>query len=693
MTARTGILANQAQNGGKLLMHRVWETSSALISLISNKILGIKESGTETTEDSKRRAQKALDSAKIEIKLFSAEGDTEGLRHIAESTNESEIASYAVLFLLEQDSDVVIQILQYLANGNSLASLPALISLFNTGHIEAAQSILLRRLQNGEFFELLRQKKGRALLFLDILGAFDEFNRSTLCYENFPTIWRCLDGRPEEQEYLLAEILGDLNPGGLRYSPDKNMIPQSVKIQALQLLHALKPASYERTLWYASRDEDDVVAYTATMACTDHWQNEGSVPQDLEPFPMLNLNLLFYLSKLASTFQWRGPSGAMETYMQWNKDIEELELMDAKAKPLEYGLLKKNIEVTRKQLVETTEQRLNSLQPIVDAVTNSLGLPHAKIRSTDVPGVAAAYLVGTGTVEFSKTTLLDDKPLTEEFMSSMLHELGHMEQDVLIIRMISDEIGLKFGQHGEKLKILFQQYSDAIGYAPDSIFLLEVLRLRRDRPLTEAERKRAQRLVQAAYENISLSQNAKKISERTAHMEESIAALESGSLDLHLMDCLRDEQSLKPLFDNGHVPAVLIGELRNCRSGIEAIVAQIQEQPGAGGMPASSGDSGVGRAASRNTQRGVFGRKADVISLAQQIHSQGGSDEIALVVERFRIVISQLLSEELRRLDGQLSEIRRAGYHEAEAYTISDRVEVIVKSLRKGWYEFTAQTA
>jgi hypothetical protein len=50
-----------------------------------------------------------------------------------------------------------------------------------------------------------------------------------------------------------------------------------------------------------------------------------------------------------------------------------------------------------------------------------------------------------------------------------------------------------------------------------------------------------------------------------------------------------------------------------------------------------------------------------------------------------KALLLQVLSEEDRRLQKQLSEIRRAGYHEAEAYTISDRVEVIVKALRKGW--------
>ncbi|MBX9721938.1 MAG: hypothetical protein K2X81_11125, partial [Candidatus Obscuribacterales bacterium] len=341
--------------------------------------------------------------------------------------------------------------------------------------------------------------------------------------------------------------------------------------------------------------------------------------------------------------------------------------IDQNQEQVRYLTLKKKTEVTRSQLVEITEKRLNTLQPIVDAVTKSLRLPHAKIRPNEVDGTAAAYLVGTGTVEFSKSTLLDDKPLTEEFMSSMLHELGHMEQDVLIIRMIADEIGLKFGQHGAKLKVLFQHYSNAIGYAPDSIFLLEVLRLRADKPLTPEEKQRAQRLMQAAYENLFISKKGKRVTERIARVEDSIAALDSGSYDLHLLDCLRDERSLKPLFENGYVPGVLIEEMRNCKLMIDEIADQ---------MAGSLGQARKG--------------KTDSITLAQQLLQSDNGEQVQQVVHRFRIVVSHMLSEECRRLEIQLSEIRRAGYHEAEAYTISDRVEVIVKALRKGWYEFTS---
>lgn len=652
-------------------MTRVWETSSAIIDALGTKILGVQpKAALPVSQDTERRAHKALDSTKIQIRLLSNERDLAGIRCIAETTEDPELASFAVSYLIEHDAAMMLPHLQHLAGSFSHACLPALISMFNTGEVDLAQSILLERLQNGDYFYMIQNKKARALLLLDVLGAVDEFRKSSLCYEYFPLVWRCLAERPDDQESLLGEIVGDLNPGGLRYSPDKNMIPQAVKIQALQILHALKPPSYQRSLWYATRDDDDAVAYTATMACTEHWQNEGAVPLNLEPFPMLNLNLLFYLSKLASTFQWRGPTGVLELFNEWNKEMDELESMDPQADRARYAALKHSTTKAREQLLDITEQRLNSLQPIVDGVTNSLRLPHAKIRSTDVAGVAAAYLVGTGTVEFSKTTLLDDKPLTEEFMSSMLHELGHMEQDVLIIRMIADDIGLKFGQHGAKLQVLFKHYSDAIGYAPDSIFLLEVLRLRKDRLLTPEERRRAERLVEAAYDNVGASQAGKRTVERMERIEESLAAVESGELDWHLLECLRDERSLQPLFENGHVPGILLEEMRSCKRRIDDLVKAMNMVDGSAGRP-------------------MFA-KMDSIAVAQQIFPTESGDDLVPIVDRIRIVISHMLSEEHRRLDKRLSEIRRAGYHEAEAYTISDRVEVIVKALRKGWYEFTA---
>ncbi len=648
------------------IVHKVFKSSAAFVAAIGSKIKSLRgnESLGNENLNEQRRASKALDSLKIQLRILSDERDFAAVRQIAESTGDAEIASIAISYLSEIEHAETINQLGHIARSHSRACIPALISLFNKGEPEIAEAILLQRLQNGDYFKLLNDGMARPMLLMDVLGAVDDYRKSSLCLQYFPSVWKCLDARPEEQEGLLAEILGDPNPAGMRYSPESNMIRQDVKIQAMQLLHALEPVSYERSLWYATRDEDDVVAYTATMALIDHWQHEGSVPAHLEPFPMLNLNLLFYLSKLASTFQWKGPAGVMEQFKEFEKEAEEFAGKDPSADLVAYQTELKRLENKRADIKKITDQRLNALQPIVDGVTKSLALPHAKIRSTDVPGVAASYIIGAGTVEFSTICLLDDKPLTEEFMSSMLHELGHMEQDVLIIRMIADEIGLLFGQHGSKLKILFEKYSDAIGYAPDSIFLLEVLRLRRDVPLTPAELSRAQRLIDSARQNAMQSQNGKRVQERMDRIEESIFAMEGGEYDLELLACLQDENSFRPLFESGFVPAVLLEEIRLCRSLIEDYVDRV------GNL------SGV--------------KAKDKFAYAQQLYPQieNNEDPLKLTLRRFIVVVVSMLSEEYRHLERRRSEIRRAGYHEAEAYTISDRVEVIVKALRKNWYEF-----
>jgi hypothetical protein len=649
------------------LMNRVLESGSALVNALRDRL---RAAEVPRLEGSRRRADKAIDSTKIQIRLLSNENDLPSIRRIAETTEDAELASYAVSYLSGHREELMLPEMIQLARSNSHACLPALISLFNGGQAAPAYGLLMERLAAGDYFNLIAGGKVRALLLLDILGAVDDFNKTTLCFENFPGVWHCLAERPDDREKLLAEILGDANPGGLRYSPDSNMVSQSVKIQAMQILHALRPTSYERSLWYASRDQDDNVAYTATMALAEYWQNEGRESDEIEPFTMLNLNLLFQLSRIASNFKWKGAAGVVDMYAQWTADVEELENLDARQDPQKYAFLKSNTEKTGQQLAEITTHRLNALQPVVDAVTSSLGLPHAKIRPTDIAGVAASYLVGTGTVELGKSTLLDDRPLTEEFMSSLLHELLHMEQDALIIRMIADLIGLQLGQHAAKLGMLFQRYSEAIGYAPDSIFLMEVLRLRGERQLNESERKRAERLLNAAYDNIVDSELAERLSQRIQRIEESVARIESGSYDLDLLDCLRDEHSLLPLFEGGYVPAVLIEEIRSCRAKIDELCAAAPRH-------------GTGH------RRG----KSDSIAAAQDMIAADrgqGRSPLTPVMDRIRVVVSHMLAEENRRLADELTGVRRSGYHEAEAYAISDRVEVVVRALRKGWYQFTS---
>ena len=179
--------------------------------------------------------------------------------------------------------------------------------------------------------------------------------------------------------------------------------------------------------------------------------------------------------------------------------------------------------------------------------------------------------------------------------------------------------------------------------------------------------------MESARHNVKSADANAKVSERLEHIDQSYLALSNGTYDWQILDCLRDEKSLNPLFDEGHVPAILIEEARNCRQKVDGLIASL----------ISLDQTAVGLSYKPSLIR------KDSITIAKELFQAEQAGPLSPILERFRIVLCHMLQEELKRLDKRVSEIRRDGYHEAEAYTISDRVEVIVKALRKGWYVFT----
>ena len=85
----------------------------------------------------------------------------------------------------------------------------------------------------------------------------------------------------------------------------------------------------------------------------------------------------------------------------------------------------------------------------------------------------------------------------------------------------------------------------------------------------------------------------------------------------------------------------------------------------------------------------IDGRRYNLIDLAQRMLGEVELEPLAWVVERIKHLLAEVLKEEHKILRSRLSDIRRDGYHEEEAYVISDRAEVIVKALRQGWYRVT----
>jgi hypothetical protein len=644
-----------------------------IISAIGSKLrgfLGAPATPKPAAPTEEQLQKLAIQSQRVHLNMLAREGRFAEIVEIAETTAEHEIAGCAVSVLARADTDQLVA-LERLAKSRSHAAVLAMIALFNNTHHENGKRIFITRLKNGELAQLVASGHANLFSILDILGWLQKYGDGSFVALNyFPELWNCLTDRTEQVK-VLGQMYGDPEPLGIRYIHEPNMIPGTIKLHSLAMLHNFTPAERERFLIYASRDEDDRVAHAATVTLVNTWRSEqGLIPPGLEYFRMLDLNLLFHLCQISSSFQW----GELveEFYERYKEHHQELAETDPHEDPLRHEQLVAIAEELEKELVRITECRINSLQPVASKISSLLQLPVARLESTD-EDVNAAYLIGRGKVQVKRQVLMEDKPLSEEVMSALLHEIGHMEQDVLVIRMIADEIGLKFGQHSQQLEKLYERYAAGIGYAPDSMFLLAVLRLRADKPLTPAEKIRAMRLYEAAHQAKINGNQGRNVQGRLDQINESIDALSGGNYDVELLNCLRSQHGLDSLFQRGQVPAVLVAEMNSCASDLYRIVSSYYNLNGAPYLV-------------RN------GKKVDIITLAREIYMSSDIDAVAPVITKLRALLVQILHEETVVLNKRLTQIWRTGYHEAEAYVISDRVSVIVKAIRKCWFQTTQTT-
>src|SRR5262249_17790725 len=144
-----------------------------------------------------------------------------------------------------------------------------------------------------------------------------------------------------------------------------------------------------------------------------------------------------------------------------------------------------------------------------------------------------------------------------------------------MICSIADDLDLKLGQHGKLLIALWTKYSDVIGYAPDHMFLLGVLRMRNDKRLSPAQRVRSERLLASYLQTAGNNKRCQAIEARSEHLSNVFEALEVDTYNAYLLTCLEEEQSLKSLCQGGRVPEALVEEIRTCKADLEQIVSNL----------------------------------------------------------------------------------------------------------------------
>jgi hypothetical protein len=639
---------------------RLVAAATSVLETAGNKLL--KKTADAVPENAEMTKLRQEQSAKIQLRLLVSTSNFTELIRFAEAAVDEDLIEVAIHEIHElKEKELSLQLLESLARGNSAAAIPALQGIVDKEDNDLARGILLERLQADHIPLLIAENKAKLSAVLSLIGQLTDDSNWSAYY--FPLLWQCLSLDPKQQMSALCEILGDPEPGGCKYLYKSNHVHKCVKTESIRMLSSLPGPMRERAYWYATRDGDDEISALATRWLMHHWQTEGVVPQGLDFFPMADVRLLYYLVQLGANFRWQDGLPANDLYLEFvrgSNDLDGLEEGDP-----QHALLNEKVETLRHQLTQISERRIQELQPLVTQITTLLSLPYAQLNLIDRnDNSVASYIVGEGIVNLQRWILFEDEPMSEDVMSALLHELGHMGQDVLIIRMIADDLRLQYGRHADKIMPLWEKYAEGVGYAPSHMFLLAVLRLRADQHLTPAERQRAMHLFKDAKNAKLWTDYVRAINSRLDVLIGSAGQLLSGDYDFQLLSCLRDMKSVQTLFNSNCVPEVLVYELTKCREQLEDCV----------------------RLALANGHLGVGVKLRDYIALAEQLFGTEHGEPIRQVAERVRNVIYQTIDEEYRHLLRSRSQFMRAGYQEAECYIISDRVEVVVKAMRKGWY-------
>lgn len=635
---------------------------------------------TPRVEDHKRdQIQKAR---RIELRVLLRRQDFEQVTTIALNTDDEELAAIAVNGLADCANQATLGIrincLMRLAHSYSLAACRALFAYRSLVDAKHAQEIFLKRMQQEHWQYMARNGLARADEFLLFSTLLDEELGTSLALPHFMSFWQALEGDQVKQLTLLGNILGDLEPLGLRYEHSPVAVAELVKLKAVTMADHFPPDQRERLLLYAVEEESDKVALAATQRLLQYWSSaSGQKPPWLEPFAMLNLRLNFKLSAMAANFSWQKPvaehypGDAPDPTVDYKTALEtvkaDLKKASIQLDTKEVQRLKQHLEKLQKQVHKLAESRIGALQNLVNQICAGMDIPSALVQTSDDSHWLASYCMGAGKILVGRDLFISEAPLSEGLMSSLLHELLHMEQDVQILRLICDDLGVIYGRHSRSLHDLMTKYAQVVGYEPDPLFLLSVLRMRDDRPLTPVQRARAQRLYKTSVETASNHARVQRLGAKLVKMQTARRSLEDGEKDAAVLSCLNDQKGLEALFQNGQIPEVVIDELNESRKDLFKILSQVSGQLSA-------------------AQKQSFNKK-DKVELALSLIEDGVEKPFLPVIVRVKHVLQQVLNEEIRKLKRTLVKLTREGYHEDEAYYIFYRTKVIVKALRKGWYK------
>ncbi len=392
-------------------------------------------------------------SIKDRIHELACTNDFDALLEIALSASDEEIASLAVMELSTEANSQCSAMLQELARGSSAAAILAVVALFKLGHVTEAVTIFQSRMVSGDLLFLVKNGKESAFHALNILGCMDD-DKGTQSLCRFSNILRGLN--ESERIHFLSRILGDPRPNGPRYEPAPNRIVPAVKLKAIDiLLSNFIESEVQRPLLYAARDRDEEVSRKASEALLQIWRRQQ--PQNFRcGSPVQDFNFIVRACLLARSAD-------------------------------------RNIDA------ETTS--IEEVRKFADEICATLDLPKAQLSVSECNDRDGAYYPGRGVIEISQALLSKSAAMTDELTSTVLHEIQHLEQDVLVLKAMASHFQLtedekrEFKCVSDRELDFWRAYSAWAGQTPELTFVQMMLNAACDQsPLSDEQHERAANL-------------------------------------------------------------------------------------------------------------------------------------------------------------------------------------------------------
>lgn len=207
------------------------------------------------------------------------------------------------------------------------------------------------------------------------------------------------------------------------------------------------------------------------------------------------------------------------------------------------------------------DDAVQSLQGVVDKWTASRGLPKIAVEWYAPNGKnygSAPWAQPTVRLE---ATVLAKSPITRTG-ETLIHELTHIDQHVLLMRRIADRMGVGATATARETNGMLREFRRS--YAPeipDTSYLNEVIRLRKGQPLSPAQTARADRLMATGPHAQNVYQTFSDAQEKKMILEEALQGTKSAEGSRKFLQSIRDSKETCAAHFNSEIPPASLKEV------------------------------------------------------------------------------------------------------------------------------------